>query len=220
MCAHKPGSRPERPDNPQAAYSSGSMTPAIEAALKAHYRDFLTYLLRRVGDPAAAEDVLQNFCLRVMQSGTELRDDRNAIGWLYKVLRSVLIDHYRKDAARRRGHASYGQHRQVLEDTHAIVESDEAICRCVRGLVSDLRPEYCEVVRRIDFLEEPRENVGAELGITQQNLRVRLHRARQAIGTALQKHCGECCQTDYLDCSCDRDCTRPGTQQRQQPLAV
>ena len=81
MCADKSVSVQNRPHRPEADNASNSMTPAIEAALKAHYRDFLTYLLRRVGDPAAAEDVLQNFCLRVMQSGTELRDDRSAIGW-------------------------------------------------------------------------------------------------------------------------------------------
>nr|WP_306268707.1 sigma-70 family RNA polymerase sigma factor [Pararhizobium sp. IMCC3301] len=196
------------------------MTPAIEAALKAHYRDFLKYLLRRVGDPAAAEDILQNFCLRVMQSGTELRDDRSAIGWLYKVLRSVLIDHYRKDAVRQRGHASYTQEKQVLKDNHAAADSDEAICKCIRGLVSDLRPEYAELVMRIDFLEEPRDQVGAELDITQQNLRVRLHRARLAIGSALQKHCGTCCKAGYDDCSCDRDCTRTGSPADQQLRSV
>ncbi len=220
MCADKSVSVQNRPHRPEADNASNSMTPAIEAALKAHYRDFLTYLLRRVGDPAAAEDVLQNFCLRVMQSGTELRDDRSAIGWLYKVLRSVLVDHYRRNAVRRRGLASYTQEKQVLEDSHVAAESDGAICKCIRGLVSGLRPEYAELVMRIDFLEESRDQVGADLDITQQNLRVRLHRARLAIGSALQKHCGACCQAGYDDCSCERDCTGTGSTADQQPLSV
>ena len=197
---------PKTRSSPDAVGASGKdirpMSPAIEAALGMHYRDFRRFLVSRVGDAAAAEDVLQNFCIRVMQSGTELRDDKSALGWLYTVLRSVLTDHYRKEARRRGGDAAYVQNQMVLSEQSNETDDGIGLCRCINGLVLDLRPEYSEVLRRVDFGEEPRETIGADLGISQQNLRVRLHRARQAIGELLKGHCSGCCNEDFRDCFC------------------
>ncbi len=194
---------------PVDAQSDGlrPVSPALERALKTHYVDFLRYLMRRVGDQATAEDVLQSFCIRVMQSETQLRDERSAIGWLYTVLRSVLMDHFRGDTVRKRGDARYSREQMVLESDSIEAEDAAGICNCLRGLLPELRPDYAELLRRVDFLEEPRPDVAAEMGISQQNLRVRLHRARSAIGVALKQHCGPCCETEFRDCFCDRDCT-------------
>lgn len=183
------------------------VSPALEQALKAHYRDFLRYLMRRVGDQATAEDVLQSFCVRVMQSETQLRDDRSAIGWLYTVLRSVLMDHFRGDSVRNRGDARYSREQMILEEEGFETGDEAGVCKCLHGVLPELRPEYAELLRRVDFLEESRQDVAADMGISQQNLRVRLHRARAAIGVALKQHCGPCCETEFRDCFCERDCT-------------
>jgi len=183
------------------------VSPALEQALKAHYTDFLRYLIRRVGDQATAEDILQTFCIRVMRSETQLRDDRSAIGWLYTVLRSVLMDHFRGDSVRKRGDARYSREQMVLQGDHVEVSDEGAICQCLRGLLPELRPDYADLLRRVDFLEEPRNDVAIDMGISQQNLRVRLHRARAAIGIALKQHCGPCCESEFRDCFCERACT-------------
>jgi len=194
-------------DKPSEQNHPHPVSPALEHALKAHYRDFQGYLVRRVGDQATAEDILQNFCIRVMKSQAQLRDEKSAIGWLYTVLRSVLMDHFRRETVRKRGDACYAQEQIILENDGVEPDEDGAICNCLRGLLPELRPESAELLRRIDFLEEPRKKVGADLAISQENLRVRLHRARLAIGVALKQHCGECCKTEYRDCFCERNCT-------------
>lgn len=187
-------------------------SPAIETALQAHYTEFRRFLARRVGDTATAEDVLQNFCMRVLQSGTELRDDKSAVGWLYTVLRSVLTDHYRKEARRRGGNDRFARDQLALGEASAEPDHDAGICGCVNGLILDLRPEYGELLRRVDFDEEPRDKVGTDLGISQQNLRVRLHRARQAVGELLRGHCSGCCDESFRDCFCELDCTVPSDE--------
>ena len=192
--------RSPAPDEDQRAGS-----PVLELALKAHYLDFQRYLMRRVGDKAAAEDVLQSFCIRVMQSQTQLRDEASALGWLYTVLKSVLMDHFRKETVRSRGDARYSQERLVLDGDRAGQDDVESICKCLNGLLPELRPEYAEILRRVDFLEEARSKVADDMGVSQQNLRVRLHRARGAIGVALKQHCGACCETEYRDCFCEND---------------
>ncbi|MBA3910747.1 MAG: RNA polymerase subunit sigma-70 [Rhodobacter sp.] len=198
------------PQGATGAQSRRSRTsPAIETALQRHYSDFRRFLARRVGDAATAEDVLQNFCMRVLQSGTELRDDNSAVGWLYTVLRSALTDHYRKEARRRGGNDRFVRDQLTLGETSVEPGQDAGLCGCVNGLILDLRPEYGELLRRVDFDEEPRDKVGTDLGISQKNLRVRLHRARQAVGELLRGHCSGCCDENFRDCFCELDCTVP-----------
>lgn len=192
-------------------------SPVLELALKAHYLDFQRYLMRRVGDQATAEDILQSFCIRVMQSQTQLRDEASALGWLYTVLKSVLMDHFRKETVRSRGDARYSQERMILDGDHDGQDDMDSICKCLHGLLPELRPEYAEILKRVDFLEEPRKKVADDMGLSQQNLRVRLHRARSAIGVALKQHCGACCETEFRDCFCQRDCTDDGAQENARP---
>jgi RNA polymerase sigma-70 factor (ECF subfamily) len=66
-----------------------------------------------------------------------------------------------------------------------------------------LKPEYAEVVRRLDLENEPREATATALGLTLGNLMVRLHRARLALRRELQLMCQTCFIHGYLVCGCD-----------------
>jgi len=178
------------------------MNPAIEAALADNHRAFLQFLVRRLGDRSAAEDVLQSFCLRAVRKGAELRDSESAIAWLYSVLRSVLMDHYRSESARQRREANYAQEQALLGNDRDDLELEESVCNCFRGLLPALRPDYAEVLQRVDLSDDPRDKVAADLGITPTNVRVRLHRARQALRKALDSCCGSCCEHGFRDCDC------------------
>jgi RNA polymerase sigma-70 factor (ECF subfamily) len=59
------------------------------------------------------------------------------------------------------------------------------------------------VLRRADLGNEPHEAIAAALGLTQGNLAVRLHRARQALRKALQLSCETCPIHGFLDCGCE-----------------
>ena len=176
------------------------MGPVIEAALTENYGTFLKFLTRRLGDQGTAEDVLQSFCLRVARKSSGIKDSNSVIAWLYSVLRSVLVDHYRSEAVRRRGEAGYAQEQVLLGDDRVDLELEEAVCNCLHGLLPTLHPEYAEIILRVDLSGEPRDKVAADLGITPTNARVRLHRARQALRKALSAFCGSCCEPGFRDC--------------------
>ena len=82
-------------------------------------------------------------------------------------------------------------------------ELDEAICNCLYKLLPTLRPEYAEVLWRVDLQEQPRDAVAEDLGISLNNLTVRLHRGRQALKTRLEQMCLACPVHGFLDCDCD-----------------
>mgnify|MGYP003656038286 CR=1 FL=1 len=63
--------------------------PSIRA-LATNRQMFLGFLVNRLGNLSEAEDVLQEFCLRVIKRKDQLRDAEKLNGWLYSVLRSAL----------------------------------------------------------------------------------------------------------------------------------
>ena len=122
---------------------------------------FMGFLVKRLGNRADAEDVLQDFCIRVLSRKDQLREVERMDAWLYTILRSNLNDHYRKGTRRSRLAAAAARE---PEEWIADAPSQMArLCTCHGGLISELRPADAELIRRIDFGEEDRESVAADL---------------------------------------------------------
>lgn len=82
-------------------------------------------------------------------------------------------------------------------------ELDGVVCECLHAQRLLLKAEHAEAIRRIDLDGEPREKVTAEIGVSANNLSVRLHRARQALKGCLKEMCKACLEDGFLDCRCD-----------------
>lgn len=181
-----------------AGRGRGESSP--ERALLDGQGAFFSFLIKRLGNRADAEDVLQEFCIRVLARQEQLRDVDRMDAWLYAILRSTLNDHYRKSAERGRLAEAVAQEPDGwAEDASAQMSR---LCTCPGGLISGLRPTDAELLRRIDFGEEDRAVVAGDLGLNRNALGVRLHRARNALREALAAHCGPCCKSGMDDCYC------------------
>ena len=174
----------------------------VEATLSSGRNAFLGFLIKRLGSRPDAEDVLQEFCIRVLARKDQLREADRMDAWLYAVLRSALNDHYRKSGRSNRLKDSFALEARTAVVADESVEDMDVICKCVSGLVTELRPADAELIRRIDIDDDDRAAVAAELGLKSGTLNVRLHRARAALGNALLAHCGPCCRHGFDDCSC------------------
>ena len=76
------------------------------------------------------------------------------------------------------------------------------VCACITRLLPVLKPEYAEMIRRVDLDEQPVSGVARSLGITANNAMVRLHRARAGLKKQLERSCGTCATHGCLDCRC------------------
>lgn len=186
----------------QAGARSTAASGGVDQALTNGRTAFLGFLVKRLGNRADAEDVLQEFCIRVLARQDQLRDAERLDAWLYAILRSALNDHFRKVGRRRRLEDAVAREIQPGDDSVDPPEEMAMICGCIKGLVSELRPAEAELVRRIDIDEEDRATVATDLGVRPGTLAVRLHRARVALRDRLLAHCGCCCEHGFEDCSC------------------
>jgi len=165
-----------------------------------HRQDFLRMLTQRVGNTETAEEVLQQFYLRAVSRAFDLRQRESIRAWLSRLLSTVLADYARREATRRRQETAYAQHQAL---TREVPELESTVCTCLYALLPTLKPEYADILRRVDLLGEPRQQVAAALGVTVNNVTVRLHRARQAIKRALLLSCTTCPEHGFLRCTCD-----------------
>ena len=172
---------------------------AVERQLIECRSEFLRYFRRRLACPEDAEDALQEFSLKVIRAANTLQDDEKIDAWFGRILRNTLTDQYRRRATRRRAEAGY-----ALEPREAAVDPEPVAtpCTCVHDVLPALKLDYAEIIRRADLDETPRETVAADLGVTANNVGVRLHRARRALKTKLEERCSGCGDGGFQSCDC------------------
>jgi RNA polymerase sigma-70 factor (ECF subfamily) len=163
---------------------------------------FVRLARSRVATEADAEDVVQRAMMRAAERAAQLAESGRARAWFYRILRRAIVDHHRIKRLETSD--------EVLLDHEPVAESvqeDEGrrapACRCTLRILSELRPSYAEVVRRVDFDEEDPSLVASALGLSMTNLYVRLHRARHALRERVQGHCGVSSIAPCLECTCD-----------------
>lgn len=171
----------------------------LVAALKEGHREFLRFLRRRVPDSSEAEDVLQDFYLKVVRSAGTIRRPTALRGWLAQVLRRTLTDHYRRKAVRKRSEERLTREAGLSIDNDA----EQAVCACLYRILPTLPSGYAQIIWRVDLLGQRRAQVARSLRISPNNLGVRLHRARLALRSALERFCITCPRHGFLNCACE-----------------
>jgi RNA polymerase sigma-70 factor (ECF subfamily) len=184
----------ERDSMPTADLTSGILN-----VLADNHRRFLAFLRPGVRRPEDAEEILQTAFVRASEKEATIRDDENAVAWFYRLLRNALVDYYRRNAVEQRAIET------LAHDAETTVEPDElnaVVCACMHDLIPTLKPEYAELLKRVDLEGATVPAAADELNITANNAGVRLHRARQALKVRLVQTCGTCTTHGCLDCSC------------------
>ena len=189
---------------PSNTTSEPHMNDMLQRLLE-HGSAFRVFLRRRVGNDALAEDLLQQSMVRAIQSHHSVRSNESVVAWFYKILRHTLIDYYRSNSTEARRNDAFLQELTLSGDDKEppLDEVKSTVCACLNRLLPTLRSNYAELIQRIDLEEESPKLVAEELKISQSNLTVRLHRARQALRASLEQSCGVCSKHGCLNCTCE-----------------
>ena len=180
--------------------------PEILSHLLSREADFRSFLRRRVADDALAEDLLQQSFMRAVQQEHQVEQPEQIVAWFYRILRNATVDYYRARGAEDRKLEGFVQELAATgtDKTPAFDDLRPTICACLQRLLPNLRPAYADLLNRIDLEGQSPESVAKQLGMTPNNLTVRLHRARQALKKSLEESCGICTKHGCLHCTCDQ----------------
>jgi RNA polymerase sigma-70 factor (ECF subfamily) len=158
----------------------------FDALFEATHRRVLAYCLRRVGEPADAEDAAADTYaiawrrLRDLPAGAELP-------WLYGVARRVLANQ-RRGTERRGGLLARLVHRApAFAETPAMDDgADDGDGPALRALAA-LRPDDREVLRLVAWEGLDHAGIASVLDITPNAVAIRVHRARRRFAEAYRK---------------------------------
>jgi len=171
-----------------------------EAKLVECRNRFLGFLRRRLSSPQDAEDVFQEFCIKVLRHHAQIQNDERLDAWLGITLRNTLTDHYRRQATRNRGAEAYAVEAKVMQPS--ATDQDAPACGCIIAAMKKLKSPQKELLTRIDLQDEPRKAVAADLGLSLNSLGVRVHRARAALKQKITKFCAVCGEGNFMQCEC------------------
>jgi RNA polymerase sigma-70 factor (ECF subfamily) len=162
------------------------------------YRQALLDHIRSiVRNPTEAEDVLQEVLVKAHQSIGLLRAEGALATWLFRIATHLGIDHLRKHSRQPEVAQDVDPKDLASEDDGApglqrMLEQQE-MSACVRRFLLNLPSVYRTVLllHDLDGLTAP--EIASSLGITVENAKVRLHRARTALRAALEAGCSFSC---------------------------
>ncbi len=159
--------------------------------LIARYHERLKrFVLVTVRDAWAAEDIVQETFLRAHRKRHTLRNDDKLAPWLYQIAYRLCLDHFR---------ARVRQREDVTADPAALKPSQtpslehmlerRQMSACVQRQILKLAHAYRSVIWLFDVLDFSLKETAAILGISEANVKIRLHRARRQLRTVLETHC-------------------------------
>ena len=181
--------------------SDHQLQDALATTLLANLGAFQAFARNRLRDDHLAADAVQESLLRALKAADKLSDDENLVAWFYRILRNVLTDLHRRRATQT---AALERFANELDATAADDDETRSVgCSCLSALLPTLRPDYARVLQLSDLDGQPSEAVAEQVGISRDNLKVRLHRARRQLRERLEQTCRACATHGCLDCTCN-----------------
>ncbi|HUR45602.1 MAG TPA: sigma-70 family RNA polymerase sigma factor [Candidatus Saccharimonadales bacterium] len=172
---------------------------SVEAAIIKNLQTFVAFARNRLGDHHLAEDVVQESLVKALTADRHPDTDEETTAWFYRILRRSIIDLYRKQGARSRALVRFKK--EFPEQPDAAEERE--LCKCFHRLMTLVPEQYRELLESVDLKGEEPDTVAARLGLTRNNLTVKLHRARKHLRKALTANCGACSAHGCIDCTCN-----------------
>src|SRR5258708_24545940 len=175
---------------------------AFETLVRSHTPVLLRVARRFMRCEEDARDALQDAFLSAFRSIARFSSNAQLSTWLYRIQINACLMKLR--SKRRRPEEDIEQYLpRFLEDGHQVEpsapwsESAETIlqraelCALVRGSFHCLPKPYATVLLLRDIEERSTEEPAEILGVTPNAVKIRLHRARQALRTLLDPHIEE-----------------------------
>lgn len=190
-------------------------TPSFDELAQQLSEPLQRYLRRFVGDPYAAEDLLQETLLRISRGLPGFEGRSSPKTWAYSIATRTAIDHLRKakgslPAAEADiegglpGPADDVSERLVIDEMNT----------CIREEIDSLPAEYRAAIVLHDLEGLTAAETAEIAGCSLATAKIRIHRARLRLKQVLQRDC-----TFYYDSDQTLRCDRKGSDPDAEPGA-
>jgi RNA polymerase sigma-70 factor (ECF subfamily) len=159
------------------------MMPAFDEIHARYASRILKLCLGYTGDYAQAQDLTQETFIRVWQQLPTFRGTAQISTWLYRIAVNICLNHLRQ-VKRRPVEPLLPQHETQLPDVpDSTTEAVHLLYRCISQL-----PEIDRLIISLVLDEQPYTEIAQIVGVSEGNLRVKIHRIKQQLTSIYQRH--------------------------------
>jgi RNA polymerase sigma-70 factor (ECF subfamily) len=140
------------------------------------------FILKKVKDKNAADDILQNTFLKIHKSLPQLKDSSRVRAWVFQIARNEIINYFTYNPL----------HLQTADDRQDISDRYQPVC-CFNKFINELPDKYKQVIELVYFKGEKQKDAAAALEISLENVKARIKRAKDM----LRKSLADCCKYQF-----------------------
>jgi RNA polymerase sigma-70 factor (ECF subfamily) len=159
----------------------------FEMLYESYFPRVYRFALKRLGDPAEAEDVTQEVFFTVFNKLESFEGKSTLLVWIFGITRNTVNRRFRKARPRMGSLDAYGA-TAALDQTPAtdrVVDVRRALDRCEAVIEKDLTPLQRRIFHLKHLRRQPVRGIAVALGKSEDAIKANLYRVRRAISDAV-----------------------------------
>jgi RNA polymerase sigma-70 factor, ECF subfamily len=150
-----------------------------------------------VRDHGTAEDIIQDTFLKAIKDIPEVESFTQLRGWIKVVVRNTTYNYLRKNKRKRNDLdfvSVFNDKGLDLVTNAESIESEvelKAVSESIVNYMLDLKPEYRSLIEMRWKQDKSYKEIATDLGLKEETVKSKLHRAREAIKKRFLKEWGE-----------------------------
>jgi len=160
-----------------------------------YYTKVRKFILALVKDQWAADDLIQETFLRIQENLGTLKDPSKLSSWIFRIAHNLCLDHFRQlKIAASQGSTDLDRVESLgegfIQEIFIQKELEQReMGKCVQDQINLLPESLRTALILFDIMEFSHQEIADILGITVENVKVRLHRARKKLKPILEETC-------------------------------
>lgn len=177
-----------------------------EKLWQAYHAKLRAFVLRRVYNDAATDDILQDVFLKMHSGLASLKDETKLKSWLYQIARNAIIDYFRSQKPTADIPESCSQ--PEIDSGEKVTQE---LSECLHPMIQLLPEHYREAVILSELNGLTQKEVAKVQGISLSGAKSRVQRGRALLKNMLAEccrlefdHSGRLCNYERKDGACDK----------------
>jgi RNA polymerase sigma-70 factor (ECF subfamily) len=154
-----------------------------------YYHRVRKFILASVKNEPVADDLVQETFIKIQENLDRVRDPEKISSWIFRIAYHLCQDHFRS-LKKSSFQEEIPEGLVTLQESSVQKELEQGeMSRCVQDKLSLLPETQRSVIIFADLMDFSLQEIADILGLTVENVKVRLHRARKKLKAILEKEC-------------------------------
>jgi RNA polymerase sigma-70 factor, ECF subfamily len=145
-----------------------------------HKDELYFFILKRVKEPGAAGDILQNTFLKIHKNLDRLKEPAKTRAWVFSIARNEIANFFNKESI---------YTGKIDSNDDPGIDTYEEIC-CFERFINELPEIYKKAIDLVYIQGKKQQEAADKLEVSLANLKARIRRAKDL----LKKNFNECCK--------------------------